>query len=70
MNGIKSALENIRADLIKQKKESVRLKQGFRKKKRKRSSHCGSAVTNQTSIHEDTGSIPGLNQCVKDPELP
>ena len=25
-----------------------------------RSSHCGSAETNLTSIHEDTGSIPGL----------
>ena len=26
------------------------------------SSHCGSAETNLTSIHEDTGSIPGLTQ--------
>ena len=24
------------------------------------SSHCGTAVTNLTSIHEDMGSIPGL----------
>ena len=24
------------------------------------SSHCGSAVTDLTSIHEDVGSIPGL----------
>ena len=30
------------------------------------SSHCGSAVTNPTSIHEDVGLIPGLARCVKD----
>ena len=34
------------------------------------SSHRGSAVMNPSSIHEDTGSIPGLAQCVKDPVLP
>ena len=31
------------------------------------SSHCGSAVMNLTSIHEDMGLIPGLPQWVKDP---
>ena len=37
---------------------------------RKQSSHCGSAVTNPTSIQEDTGLIPGLTQWAKDLVLP
>ena len=32
------------------------------KKKKKRSSHRGSAETNLSSIHEDTGLIPGLSR--------
>ena len=32
--------------------------------------HCGSAETNLISIHEDTGSNPGLSQWFKDLVLP
>ena len=32
----------------------------------KRSSHCGSAVTNSASIHEDVGSIPVPAQKLQD----
>ena len=35
-------------------------------KKYERSSHCGLALTNPTSIYEDMGSIPGFVQWVKD----
>lgn len=35
-----------------------------------RRSHCGTAETSSTSIQEDTGSIPGLVQWVRDLVLP
>ena len=41
----------------------------FFKKKIMRGSHHGSAVMNPTNTHEDTGSIPGPVQWVKDPAL-
>ena len=34
------------------------------------SSRRGSVVMNLTSVHEDVGLIPGLDQWVKDPALP
>ena len=40
----------------------------YRKKmfsKFSRNSHCGSVETNLTSIHEDTGLIPGLTQWLR-----
>ena len=39
-------------------------------KRKKRSSHHGSVVTNPTRIHKDMGSIPGPAQWVKDLLLP
>ena len=47
----------------------VESKKKKKKKKECKSFHCGSVVTNLTNIHEDTGSISGLTQWVKDPVL-
>ena len=35
-----------------------------------RSSHCGSVEMNPTSIHEDSGLIPGPSEWAKDLALP
>ena len=51
-------------------REPPHIMDAARKKKQNWSSHCSSAITNQTGIHEDVGSIPGLAQWVKDPLLP
>ena len=43
------------------------VKKAIKKKADSGSSHHGSVVTNLTSIREDSGSIPGLAQWVKNP---
>ena len=41
-----------------------------KKKKKRRSSHCGAAEKNPTRNHEVVGLIPSLSQWVKDLALP
>ena len=50
--------------------ERERGKQAEASKKKLLSFHCGSAVMNPTSVHEDVGLILGLSQWVKDLALP
>ena len=52
------------------KKGKLDVKSGKVSKKYHRSSHRGAAETNLTRNAEVAGSIPGLDQWVKDPALP
>ena len=49
---------------------NIKKKKKKKKERKKWSSRHGTAETNLTRNHEVTGSILGLTQWVKDPELP
>ena len=50
--------------------EVKQLKSNPASKMNQRSCHCDSVVINPTGIHEEVGSMPGLDQWFKDPVLP
>lgn len=47
----------------------IELLERHRKQEILEGSHSGSAVINPTSTRQDTGPIPGLPQCLKNPAL-
>jgi len=52
--------------MLQERPKKWQKKKKKKKKDIKRSSRCGSTVTDWTSIYEDVGSLPGLSQWVKE----